>query len=300
MPTTAPVLLILSLLTSSQAFMNVPWTRQGQRLQAIATKINGLRRDDMPVGDDDSYFDVEQVRRRLEAMMGAEGDNPRDDFGSPVLHRERPLYHTGNALPEAPLLTAISKERRVAELQLLSRLHDSDEAMDELWSLWFSERGPYAADELHDIEDLTAEGPRGWGEAEERLRDLIGEHGVYFVEPVNRLATLLFLQGRLEESKELCATVLQVKPWHFGALSGIVMVCAGLGDPSSARQWAARRLPPIQPTGTNKRRHEWVARAVNDATKSLLEAEKRVKKAFGEPDERHPPREDLFEENVWQ
>ena len=119
---------------------------------------------------------------------------------------------------------------------------------------------------------------------------------MYFAEPVNRLATLLYLQGRLEESRALCETVLAVKPWHFGASSGMVMVCAGLGDPNAARQWASRRLPPIQPTGSNKRRRQWVERAVDDATKALLDCERRVKRAFGKPDKR--PKPDAFD--AWQ
>jgi hypothetical protein len=255
----------------------------------------------MRSGDsDDDLFDVELVRRRLEAMMmgGEESESP---FTSSVLHRQRPFFGGGGTLPEAeaPPLTAIGKERRMAEIKLLSDLVHGDESLDGLWSLWFSERGPHAANELCNIEELIAQGPRSWLEAEERLRDLIDEHGVYFVEPINRLATLLFLQGRLEDSKILCETVLAVKPWHFGALSGIVIVCAGLGDTSAARQWAPRRLPPIQPTGSNKRRAQWVERSVQDATKALFHAERRVKKAFGKPDEQRLRMDQSLDNDSW-
>ena len=34
---------------------------------------------------------------------------------------------------------------------------------------------------------------------------------------------ILFLQGRYDDSVEMCLKVLELKPWHFGALSGIVM-----------------------------------------------------------------------------
>jgi hypothetical protein len=282
-------LFIIPFFTLSNAFVNVAWTRQTKGF----TKMQGSRRDE---SFSDDHEDYEQIRRRLEAMMGNE-DSSRDETS--VLHRRRPssssFLSIGNALPAPPPLTAISKERKVAEIQLLSRLVDGDEGLDDLWSLWFSERGPHAARELRDIEELTGEGPRSWDEAEGRLQDLINEHGLYFVEPVNRLATLMFLQGRLEESRSLCETVLAVKPWHFGACSGLVMVCASLGDPNAARQWASRRLPPIQPTGSNKRRHQWVERAVDDATTALFDAERRVKSAFGKPDER--PK---LDEDVWQ
>lgn len=288
--------LLASLLAPCCAFVNVARTRQPWRSLAAPTRVHGMRSGD----SDDDLFDVELVRRRLEAMMmGSEDtDSP---FTSSVLRRERPLFGGGSTLPEAPPLTAIAKERRVAEIQLLSDLVHGDESLDGLWSLWYSERGPHAANELRSIEELSAQGPRGWGEAEERLRDLIDEHGVHFVEPVNRLATLLFLQGRLEESKILCETVLAVKPWHFGALSGIVLVCAGVGDTSAARQWAARRLPPIQPTGSNKRRAQWVERSVKDATKALFDAERCVKKVFGKPDEQHLRMDKSLDDDVsWQ
>jgi hypothetical protein len=263
---------------------------------AREVRVQGMRSSDA----DDDIFDVELVRRHLEAMMMGNKDSPRDQGSSSVLHRERPLYHDSRNLPEAPPLTAIAKERRVTEIHLLSDLVHDDESLDDLWSLWFSERGPRAAEELRNIEELTAQGPRSWGDAEERLRDMIDEYGVHFVEPVNRLGTLLFLQGRLDESRYLCEIVLAVKPWHFGALSGMVMVCAGLGDTSAARQWASRRLPPIQPTGSNKRRSEWVERAVDDAAKALLDAERLVKRAFGKPDKRRPREDSIFDEDAWQ
>ena len=288
-------LLLVSLVAPCCAFVNIVRTRQPRRLLATPTKVHGMRSGD----SDDDLFDVELVRRRLEAMMmGSEdSDSP---FTSSVLRRERPFFGDGDTFPEAPHLTAIAKERRVAEIQLLSDLKHGDESLDGLWSLWFSERGPHAANELCSIEELIAQGPRSWVEAEERLRDLIDEQGVYFAEPVNRLATLLFLQGRLEESKILCETVLAVKPWHFGALSGIVIVCASLGDTSAARQWAPRRLPPIQPTGSNKRRAEWVERSVEDATNSLFDAERRVKRAFGKPDEQYFRMDQSLDEDSWQ
>lgn len=306
MRSSALLLLSLSFLPSFEAFVTLSlWKTRQQTQSTPIGGTNGIKpvtririqatNDEMGNEQEENY---EQVRRRLEAMMGNEGEQG----ASPVLHQRRSseTFLSGDQLPAPPPLTAIAKERRIAEIQALARLVDSDEGLDDLWSLWFSERGPRAARELQAIEALVEEGPRSWGEAEERLRDLIDEHGVYFVEPVNRLATLLFLQGRLEESRELCEVVLSVKPWHFGASSGIVMVCAGLGDPMAARTWATRRLPPIQPSGSNKRRQQWVERAVGDATKALFDAERRVKRAFGEPDVYPPKLEAFTDEDAWQ
>lgn len=45
-----------------------------------------------------------------------------------------------------------------------------------------------------------------------------------------RLATLYYLQGKFKESIAMCELVLDVKPWHFGCLSGITLCYAELGD----------------------------------------------------------------------
>ena len=185
-----------------------------------------------------------------------------------------------------PPLTTIGRSRCEAEISSLSSLIDSDDALSDLWTLWFAERGPRASQELMMAEQFAMGGPKYWEKAEEKLRKLIDEHGVHWSEPVNRLATLLYQQGRLRESKELCEVVLAVKPWHFGALSGIVMVCAGLGDANAARMWADRRLPPLRPDGdTTERRVEWVERTVREATKSLKRAEDMLQKEFEHCDE---------------
>lgn len=168
------------------------------------------------------------------------------------------------------------RERKYAELELLKSLKVSDEAVNELWALWFAERGPQAATLLLRAEELVSQGETKWSDAEELLWSLIQEHGIHWAEPVNRLATLMYLQGRLEESKTLCELVLESKPWHFGALSGIVLVCAGMNDVSGARLWADRRLPPLIPQNTSgDRRSMWVKRACADAKAGLDRAEKR-------------------------
>ena len=146
MRSSALPLLLLSLLASSSAFVNIAWTRQSKRLLAKPTKVQGMFRRDDDNAAEDYDEDYELVRRQLEAMMGEES---RDDKASPVLHRRRPsTFISHDKLPEAPPLTAIAKERRLAEIQLLARLVDDDECLDDLWSLWFSERGPHAAREV--------------------------------------------------------------------------------------------------------------------------------------------------------
>eukprot|EP00550_Attheya_septentrionalis_P012220 CAMPEP_0198304470 /NCGR_PEP_ID=MMETSP1449-20131203/57420_1 /TAXON_ID=420275 /ORGANISM="Attheya septentrionalis, Strain CCMP2084" /LENGTH=327 /DNA_ID=CAMNT_0044006995 /DNA_START=504 /DNA_END=1487 /DNA_ORIENTATION=+ len=285
-------------------------------------------------GDDDKKDEeLEAARRRFEDMMNTdttatntntntntgsdatsssiEEEEEEEEGGSSVkkfLQRKRnQLSNLGSmvmsfgtteeAASFPPPLTSIARERKEAEMEHLASLIYGDEALADLWSLWFAERGPVAAAELVFAEELAGQGPAKWPEAEKALRNLIEEHGVYWVEPVNRLATLYYMQGRLEESRSLCEMVLSVKPWHFGALSGIVLVCTGLGDAQGARLWASRRLPPVPPTGGNDRRAEWVEHAVDEAHKSLKEAEKHTRKSFGKPDKRrksnHKDKDDI-------
>merc|ERR1711862_437661 len=84
------------------------------------------------------------------------------------------------------------------------------------------------------------------------------------------MGTLLYQQGRLHESKVVCENVLSVKPWHFGALSGIVLVCAGLNDKVNADIWASRRLPPLN---VPERRSDWVDMNVKEINGMLSEKE---------------------------
>lgn len=288
--------------------------------------------------DDDDHFDVEAVRQRLEALLvggggslgAASGLSSRDEQPSatsgnnnqnPPIRRpiktssardkDEPVLFlippAGVTLPEPPLMTTIDRERRLAEKKLLARLSDDDTAVADLWQHWFHERGPEAAARLEQAEDLVAK--QEYGTAEALLRQLIDEYGVYWAEPVNRLATLYYLQGKLEASEALCKVVLSVKPWHFGALSGIVVVYAAMHDADQAQQWAPRRLPTLsqqaaaQVVPNNRRRRAWVAQALTSAKQALDAAEERLFLAFGKPDD-HVALERGFqgqeEDDSWQ
>lgn len=220
---------------------------------------------------------IEAARRQLEFLVNDDSNNEKD----------------------APLLSTIGRQRREVEIALLEALEFGDEPTDDLWQLWYSERGPQAHADLQELEAGLFD-PKNWSDAEARLQEMIAQHGMHFCEPLNRLATLYYMQGRYQESKKLCQLVLEQKPWHFGALSGIVMVCANLQDIQGARQWAARRLPPMVPDGTtdNERRKEWADRAVDDARQRLVEEEERIRVAFGKRqryiEEQQP------EEDAWQ
>jgi len=249
------------------------------------------------------FFDVEAARRKLESLVtgvggsnlqefprGMEEQKPRPAFSSVASSRGKM-----SSLPETPVLdvtlpargplTTIERERRLAELELLSKVGEGDDSLSDLWELWFAERGQHVAALLHKADDLMNEGSKGFAKAETILRRLIEEYGVHFAEPLNRLATIYYLQGRMEEALTLNKMVLAVKPWHFGALSHIVMVYAALGDNQSARQWAAFRLPTFTPDKSNRRRIQWAERAVAEANMFLNQLEETIEAAFGDSDQ---------------
>lgn len=249
--------------------------------------------------EDDNIFDIEAARRHFESLVSSgsgfteeatEIDERDDKFSSPVLlsvasESSLPLPEAPPLdvkVPPRPPLTSIERERRSAEIELLGLLTEGDkEVVSEIYNLWFSQRGATPAKILREADQLMEEGLDGQRKAEVMLRSLIEEYGVYFTEPVNRLATLYYVQGRLEEALTLNKIVLSIKPWHIGALSHIVMVYAAMGDPVSARQWAALRLPSFSNNGSNRKRTRWVERAVVEATILLHKGEKMNVASFG-------------------
>ena len=168
----------------------------------------------------------------------------------------------------SPPFTTVMKQRRIQEIQLLKELEYSDDVIPSLWKLWSMEKGTSNAVLLLQAEQYMSTGE--FELAQQLLQSLIQTHGMHWVEPMNKLATLYYMTGQYQKSKELCLLVLQVKPWHFGALSGIVLVCTAMKDVTGARVWADRRLPPLVPIHTSgDRRSQWVQRAVQDAKESL-------------------------------
>ncbi|CAJ1948335.1 unnamed protein product [Cylindrotheca closterium] len=279
--------------------------------ESTATTLYASSPDDISKGDEKDDFDVEAARRKLESMMGTASDETADSkevssegnlsFPSSSLQVLDDLLSSSKTmkteedieLPSPPPLSTIERDRRNAEIQLLKELDVTDEASSELWKLWYSERGGTAKKKLEVVDSLMGN-PKTWKMTETVLREIIDEYGIYFVEPLNRLATLSYLQGKFDESYKLCLVILKVKPWHFGALSGIVQVCIGKGDRDGARDWAAKRLPnmvagdsfpPFATDGPkNPRRKKWVDKQVAAAEKQLKKIEQETKRSFGKPD----------------
>jgi len=91
-----------------------------------------------------------------------------------------------------------------------------------------------------------------------------------WVEPANRLATLLYLMGRLKESLAWCEMIIDAKPWHIGALSGVVMVCLKMNDEENAKKFISMGLPNLS-TEMRDARKKWVEKNVDSAKQSLLQ-----------------------------
>mmetsp|Transcript_25586 Transcript_25586/g.39333 ORF Transcript_25586/g.39333 Transcript_25586/m.39333 type:complete len:416 (-) Transcript_25586:211-1458(-) len=299
------------------------------------THLYGMRKEDRPSesegkddDDDDNKnasdgksFDVENARKKLESLIKVSsnndndsatasssnannlGDDPQADEDNDDSQEEvfdvqallDPERHF--QLPPPPPMTSIERDRRSREIAALEGLASGDEATQDLWDLWFAERGPKPQKLLKQADKLLEMGGNFWSLSEELLLKLIAKYGVYWVEPLNRLATLYFLQGRMDESYKLCRVVLQIKPWHFGALSGIVMVQLAKGDREDARAWAERKLPnfvasssfpPFDTTNgpPNPERLNWVQKAVANAKEALVQAEEQTRQDFyGQPED---------------
>eukprot|EP00587_Corethron_hystrix_P008515 CAMPEP_0113297902 /NCGR_PEP_ID=MMETSP0010_2-20120614/570_1 /TAXON_ID=216773 ORGANISM="Corethron hystrix, Strain 308" /NCGR_SAMPLE_ID=MMETSP0010_2 /ASSEMBLY_ACC=CAM_ASM_000155 /LENGTH=312 /DNA_ID=CAMNT_0000150867 /DNA_START=165 /DNA_END=1104 /DNA_ORIENTATION=+ /assembly_acc=CAM_ASM_000155 len=179
---------------------------------------------------------------------------------------------------------------------------DDTDAIAALWDYWFNERGDDAAQKLFSCEAEASrmayidilqsksgkisysedESSKIWLKLEKRLRDLAMECGnkegsmngtrevsFTWVEPLNRLATLLFQRGKFKESIALCRIILTERPWHFGALSGIVLCYRAVGNVSKAELWARQCLPNLDHSNNYRARKAWVEKAVTDAEKTL-------------------------------
>ena len=162
-------------------------------------------------------------------------------------------------------LSMASRMDLITEMNLIESLKTSDVAISLLRAIWLSGSGKDAGEDLIEAERLAAMGPSHYISAEEKFLNVINENGSW-PEPLYRLASLLYKQERLEESRKLLECVLSAKPWHFGALSDIVAVCNGMDDTVNANIWAERYVPPLKNTQGRK---QWVDRVLYDIQKIL-------------------------------
>jgi tetratricopeptide (TPR) repeat protein len=177
----------------------------------------------------------------------------------------------GRALTASPSVTA----RRSAVLALgvigsfeqsnsaLGRaMRDSDPvvrtmAESALWAVWFRADTPENNQTLEEVRLLI--GHRRLDEAVNLASKLIAR-APKFAEAYNQRAIALFIQGRHGESAEDCQRVLELNPYHIGAVSGLAQCQILLSQPNEALQSLKRALK-LQPHNQSIREHIQVLEA---------------------------------------
>ncbi|WP_404791257.1 tetratricopeptide repeat protein [Altericista sp. CCNU0014] len=122
--------------------------------------------------------------------------------------------------------------------QLLEDLKNSeprvrDRATQSLWELWFWQKGATGLEQLQRSQELLETGKP---EAAEQLLNQLIEQLPDFAEAWNRRAVLYYTQHKYTEALQDCKATLQLVPFHFGALHGLGLCHAALGDYRAAIQ----------------------------------------------------------------
>ena len=124
-----------------------------------------------------------------------------------------------------------------------------EHATRELWILWHGQEGAEMEKELNEGTRLMDR--QQHDEALEIFRSLV-EKCPGFSEAHNKLATLLFMIGKFEESVKECEEVLRRIPHHFGALNGMGLCLFDLQRYEEAIRYFQKALE-IQPYAVNNR-----------------------------------------------
>jgi len=132
--------------------------------------------------------------------------------------------------------------------RLLADLKAEDEAVrdratSDLWHRWFHEKGMAGLDALQHSQRLID--AQEFEAAETTLSDLIADQPD-FAEAWNRRATLRYMRSNYRKSLYDCRVVVRLVPYHFGALHGMGLCEAALGNFREAIHAFSRALE-IQP-----------------------------------------------------
>ena len=139
--------------------------------------------------------------------------------------------------------------------KLLIDLKSSDEnirerATSQIWRIWFWEKGKIPLEQIEESERANAEGDTATAVA--ILDDLI-DSLPDFAEAWNRRAVLKFIIQEYDRAIDDCEMVLKLNPVHFGALHGLGLCHAALGNYSAAIR-AFRSALDIQPHAIENQR----------------------------------------------
>jgi tetratricopeptide (TPR) repeat protein len=139
--------------------------------------------------------------------------------------------------------------------RLLEDLKKPDEtarqqATEELWRIWFHQKGVYGLELIQRSQMLLETG--NVAEAEGLLTQTIAEQPD-FAEAWNRRAVLYYVTGRYQQAAQDCEQVIALNPVHFGALHGLGLCRAALGNYVGAIQ-AFRQALEVQPYSLENQR----------------------------------------------
>ncbi|MEM9006712.1 MAG: tetratricopeptide repeat protein [Cyanobacteria bacterium P01_F01_bin.86] len=131
---------------------------------------------------------------------------------------------------------------------LLRDLKDSDVnvrdiATEALWRGWYTQKGAYGAQILVRSQMMLEAG--NFESAENLLTETV-EGLPDFAEAWNRRAVLYYVQERYWQSIADCEKVVELVPYHFGAIHGLGLCHANLGNYLAAIQ-SFRRALEVQP-----------------------------------------------------
>ncbi len=118
-----------------------------------------------------------------------------------------------------------------------------DKATRKIWRIWFQQKGIYGLEIIDRSQKLLDAGEIA--EAETELTALIKDQPD-FAEAWNRRAFLYYSIGDYQKSLADCQMVVQINPIHFGALHGMGLCYAALGQYGQAIR-AFQRALEIQP-----------------------------------------------------
>lgn len=138
---------------------------------------------------------------------------------------------------------------------LLEDLKNPDEtvrqrATEELWRIWFYQKGVYGWELLQRSQVMLA--ARQMKAAEALLTELINDQPD-FAEAWNRRAVIYYVTGQYEKAVDDCQMVVKLNPVHFGALHGMGLCHAALEDYKAAIA-AFRQALEIQPYALDNQR----------------------------------------------
>lgn len=206
------------------------------------------------------------LKARPDGMEGYEA--ARRDFES-LFQESSP--RSSHSTPLNKPLTANSMRIKDVELKLLRQLADSDDVVDPLVDLWVGERAD-ASQMLRNMEEVGNCSP-GLQQEEGQLRAMIERYGIEWVEPMSRLAVLLFTKGRNTEAIDLAWKVLEAKPWHFEAGQLLVVMLLREGRyPEALKVARSYSLPPLNENTNHRRRKAWVEEKLWQANEFLTQA----------------------------